>query len=352
MSSSYTFEGPAWATSTITWSFAPAGGNFTNAITGAYQNTIIAAINAWAQVVNLTIQQVPTGTPGTDIQIGWGSFSGSQVGQTDYSYTGGSSETFLPGTQVMMEDPSLLPIGSGAGAYYQNTSTTLYELALHEFGHALGLGLSSDPTAVMHLTLGPSDNGLGASDIDAIHVLYGVPQSAVAQNGTQLSAPAPILPATINLGGNEMAVYRFFDTSNGTQFLTASAAERDQVISTRPDLNYEGLGMAGITPGSDPNAVPVYRFFDTQTGTHFFTASQPEESAIVATRPDLVLEQTTFYEHGTQQPGDVPVFRFFDSSNGTHFFTASAAEQTSLVATRPDMTFEGTAFYAPAPSIT
>lgn len=345
----YALEGPKWTTPVVTWSFAPAGDStFTNTIAAAYQATIEQAAAQWAAVTNLTLQQVAPGTPGTDITIGWGSFSGSQIGETDYSYSLGATEAFLPGMTIRIEDPSILPLSSAPGAMYQGTSTTLAEVALHEFGHALGLGLSSDPSAVLYLYLGPNNTTIGASDIAGIDALYGAPTTSTAAASSVQQAAAP---GTVELSGDKLGVYRFFDTSTGTQFLTGSVSEANTTIATRPDLIYEGLAMAGIAPGADdPNAVPVYRFFDMSNGTHFFTTSQTEEANIAATRPDLVLEQTSFLEHATQQAGDVPVFRFFDASNGTHFFTSSDSERATISATRSDMTYEGVAFYAPPAS--
>ncbi len=207
----------------------------------------------------------------------------------------------------------------------------------------------------MFLQLGPNNETMDASDLAGIDALYGAPATAAGvtvATGVSGNAPgtvAPAAPGTIALGPNQVGVYRFFDDGTGTQFLTGSVSEADAVIATRPDLAYEGLAMAGIAPGTnDPNAVPVYRFFDAANGTHFFTASQAEANAIAATRPDLVPEQTTFDEHATQQQGDVAVYRFFDASDGTHFFTDSASEQATVAATRPDMTYEGVAFYSPS----
>jgi hypothetical protein len=203
----------------------------------------------------------------------------------------------------------------------------------------------------MYLYLGPNNSGIGASDIAGIDALYGTPSAASVTPTGSISAPAPAAPGTIDLTGDKLGIYRFFDSSTGTQFLTGSVAEAETTIATRPDMTYEGLAMAGISPtNNDPNAVPVYRFFDTTNGTHFFTASQSEAETIAATRPDMVAEQSTFSEHLTQQPGDLPVYRFFDTANGTHFFTTSASEQATIAATRPDMTYEGIAFYAPSAS--
>ena len=133
---------------------------------------------------------------------------------------------------------------------------------------------------------------------------------------------------------NDATVYRFFDSRTGTQFLTSSAAERDTVIATRPDLVKEGVGLGAIDrPAGDPNAVAVFRFFDTQSGTHFYTSSGTERDSLQATRADLTYEGASFYEHQTATSTDSAVYRFFNANNGTHFFTASAAERGTILAT-------------------
>ena len=145
-------------------------------------------------------------------------------------------------------------------------------------------------------------------------------------------------------------VFRFFDAATGTHFFTDDPNEAATVSSTRPDLVIEGVGFESVDPAvKDPNAAAVYRFFDQTDGTHFFTASGSEKAAIIATRPDLTFEpNSTFYEHTTAQAGDTPVYRFFDSVHGTHFYTASSVEQAGVVNSRPDLVLEGIAFYAPA----
>ena len=354
----YTLEGPKWTAQTITWEFAAAtDATFTGAIGPDYQSIIEAAIGQWAAVTNLSIAHVAPGTPGVDIAIGWGSLSGNQVGLTEYPQQNSATESFQAGMMIQIEDPSVLPLGPTPSATYQNTSTTLSEVALHEFGHALGLGHSSDPSAVMYPNLGPTNSTISATDLAGINALYGAPAALSSAPAAKVvpevlsqasQATTSGTPGSIELMPNTVGVYRFFDSVNRTQFLTGSIDEANSVIATRPDLIYEGLAMGGISPiADDPNAVPVYRFFDTATGTHFFTASQLEEKMIIATRPDLLLESSSFYEHSTQQPGDIAVYRFFESSNGTHFFTDSTNERATITEGLTNMTDEGIAFYAP-----
>ena len=348
----YTLEGPKWSSSTITYSFAAAGGAFSNAVTGAYLDTVRAAIARWASIANINLVQVPD-SPTANIRIGFSQLPGTAVGETDFSYVNlpDHSQVFRTGTLIRLEDPATRPIATTGSTYYQGTASTLYQTVLHEFGHALGLDHSPNPNDVMYASVGPSDPDLAAGDIAGLQAIYGA-APGFAASAPSITATVTATPNTVNLASGVIAVYRFFDSTTGTQFLTAAASEKATVLATRPDLSFEGIAFGGIASNTDPNAVPVYRFFDTTKGTHFFTSSASEESTILKTRSDLVLEQTTFYEHATAQTGDVPVYRFFDKTDGTHFFTASAAERTTIATTRSDMAFEGVAFYAPMTTTT
>ncbi|RYY11211.1 MAG: matrixin family metalloprotease [Alphaproteobacteria bacterium] len=317
-------------------------------MTGAYQATIRAALARWALVSNLTFVQL-TDSPAVDIRIGWAKVSGIEIGETVFSYPDqtGQPLAFYPGTVLKLEDPAATPLGTGLGDIYQGTAATLYQITLHELGHALGLAHSTNPADVMFPALGPADTDLSPADIAGIQFLYGSPGSPPKVQVTTAPNSVPSTVATPAV--TTIPVYRFFDTRSGTQLLTSSAAEHDTIVATRPDLVDEGIAMGG-TSTDDPNAVPVFRFFDTGTGTHFFTASASEKAALGLTRPGLVPERTNLYEHATAQPGDVPVFRFFQQADGTHFYTGSAVERVAILATRPDMIYEGIAFYAPKAS--
>ena len=159
--------------------------------------------------------------------------------------------------------------------------------------------------------------------------------------------------ALVQLVGAQVAVspvYRFFNQATGTHFYTIVAAERDHVLGAYPQFTYEGLAFAAYA-GPAPGATPVFRFFNTATGTHFYTNKIEERDYVVATWPQFAYEGPAFYAMpAAGSDGRIELFRFFNTRTGAHFYTASTAERDSVRATLPQFTFEGVAFFVYAAS--
>lgn len=195
---SYAFEGPKWRSGPITWSFEDATyatdqvkAPFSSPISAAYQATVEQAVQKWASVSGLVFQQIPdTVVPSdaADIRIGFGTFgripmgTTDTIGQTNYSYYV-LSQTFVPDIIVRAEDPSETPLiaTSGGLAYGGPGASTLYQVILHEFGHALGMAHSSSSIDVMYPVSTQQNLDLSASDIFGIRTLY--PQPSIQLHG-------------------------------------------------------------------------------------------------------------------------------------------------------------------------
>ncbi|RYY16094.1 MAG: hypothetical protein EON55_05075, partial [Alphaproteobacteria bacterium] len=166
---------------------------------------------------------------------------------------------------------------------------------------------------------------------------FGGGQSNLQITTTAVNAQSAGLPPGYQNGNNGNgnnggsgtvgAVYRFFDNKFGTHFFTSDVGERNTVLATRSaDLIQETNGFGDVQQNST-SAVAVYRFFDKNFGTHFFTANAGERDTIINTRSDLTYEaNSTFYEHSTQQSGDTAVYRLFDTKTGTQFLTGDTNE--------------------------
>ena len=163
---------------------------------------------------------------------------------------------------------------------------------------------------------------------------------ALANSTGDDQAGVGITPTTTGI-----QVFRFFDTHTGTHFYTSSTSERDQTIAGRVDLTYEGVGLNAQTQAADPAAAPVFRFFDTHSGSHFYTTSAAERDGLTSGTAGLTYEGIAFYENTVATTSDTAVYRFFDKVDGTHFFTPDQNEYASVLATRGDLVNEGIAFY-------
>ncbi|MEZ5703922.1 MAG: hypothetical protein R3E56_00395 [Burkholderiaceae bacterium] len=94
---------------------------------------------------------------------------------------------------------------------------------------------------------------------------------------------------------------------------------------------------------------PVYRFYNKQTGVHFYTISEAEKNATETDTTVFTYEGIGWYarQAGDTTPGTVEVFRFFRRSAGTHFYTTSTAERDHIIANLNQYyTYEGVAYRA------
>ncbi|MFN3496333.1 MAG: DUF1566 domain-containing protein, partial [Hydrogenophaga sp.] len=129
---------------------------------------------------------------------------------------------------------------------------------------------------------------------------------------------------------SRIPAYRFYNGNTGAHFYTTSASERDQVNATlSPPYTFEGDAFS-VANAFSPGLSPVYRFYNTQSGVHFYTISEAERASIVANLPQFTEEGVAYYASQVAGAGLVPLYRFFVPSRGFHFYTASLSERNSI----------------------
>jgi FtsP/CotA-like multicopper oxidase with cupredoxin domain len=144
-----------------------------------------------------------------------------------------------------------------------------------------------------------------------------------------------------------LPVYRFYNLVNGSHFYTASASERDMVAATWPNVwSYEGTAYS-VNLDNPANKDPLYRFYNKVRTTHFYTASAQEADMVKATWPDVFTYEGVAYNVSAGPAANtVPVYRFYNVKSGSHFYTISGQERDHVMATWPDIfSYEGVAFY-------
>jgi len=140
-------------------------------------------------------------------------------------------------------------------------------------------------------------------------------------------------------------VFRFYNTKTGTHFYTISQAERDGVIANYPQFAYEGAVFYAFTTAQS-GMLPVYRFYNNSLGTHFYTQSETEKNYVIANYPVFTYEGAVYYAPpGADINGSTALFRFYNTKTGAHFYTTSVSERDHVIATWPWFEYETVAYY-------
>ena len=139
-------------------------------------------------------------------------------------------------------------------------------------------------------------------------------------------------------------VYRFYNTTTGAHFYTASVSERNTVQATMPNMVYEGAAF-DVSSSNSAGLSPVYRFYNQSNGVHFYTISEAEKNHLLANAPSMHLDGVVYYSSQVAGPAYRPLYRFYVPSGGFHFYTISESEKNNLIATNSNYQFEGAAYY-------
>ncbi|NRF69019.1 calcium-binding protein [Aquincola sp. S2] len=184
-------------------------------------------------------------------------------------------------------------------------------------------------------------------------------------DATTAAQALPFMPYLTDVPASAVqAVFRFYNARDKAYFYTTSVAERDMVIRQSTDASYTPAepmwpyfyqGATFEQAHTSSGSVPVFRFYNTKTGHHFFTTSPAER--------DMVLKESTDPNYGS--PGmwpftyegeafraftdanhrdAVPVHRFYSASLDRHFFTASAQEADEIKLTG-QWSYEGIGYF-------
>jgi hypothetical protein len=192
MAYDFSLEGAKWGSPEL----GTAGGTVTwavdDSISQAEMQSINAAFAEWSEVANIQFQEVSS-TADADIDFSNSAIdgAGNVLGVTGFRFSGG---------QLQSAD---IQFDSG-----DNLSGSEFSLvAIHEIGHAIGLGHFNDDPAVMNSTANFSLTGLAQSDIDGVVALYGADTTDMSDAGTGTTPPDTVTPddGTGGCGGTQTA---------------------------------------------------------------------------------------------------------------------------------------------------
>ena len=199
--------------------------------------------------------------------------------------------------------------------------------------------VSSDETSIRELT--PEGEVVGDLELpDGISDLSGIALDETTGDIWVSNTNGEVWQLDNDEAG--VSVYRFLRTDTQTQFYTASEVERDAVVENLTNYELEGISFIGAdVPEADIAGIsPVYRFFNTSTGVHFYTADENERAFVQENLDNFVFEGIPYYGYDTQIEGTVPLYRFYNEGLDAHFYTPSTEERDAFIAS-PDFEPEG-----------
>jgi serralysin len=163
--------------------------------------------------------------------------------------------------------------------------------------------------------------------------------------GTETLTLANALVEPTDADNSAFQAYRFYNAETGSHFFTTSIAERNSVIETLDVLSYEGNAFdSNVT---EANGTAVFRFFNTGNGVHFYTAAA-DEAASLRLNAGFLDEGISYYASTDASNGGTALFRFYNTQNDSHFYTVSEAERDNIISTIGHYNYEGVAFYVDA----
>lgn len=222
----------------------------------------------------------------------------------------------------------VLSLGSG---------TPISDFDLYVYGPSTPAGIPSHGSAVAKSTLPtyyPETINYTAPAAGTYYIEIHAAEGSGTTTLTWSVLPEPLV-----------SVHRFYNVRTGTHFYTPSMDEVNFVAANYGNVfTYEGIAYQ---TRASKNSQPLYRFYNRRNGSHFYTASPGERDRVIAMYGNVfTYEGETYKVTPSAEAGKTPVYRFYNLNNGSHFFTASAQEADNVIRRYSNVyRFEGPAFY-------
>jgi len=258
----YSTYGGTWAYgSRITYSFMPDGTSVGGTPSvlfqtmnakfsqSTWQQAIEKAATVWEAVAHINLAQVSDDGSREAIngnQQDDPRFGDIRIGAVDLG-TGVLGETFLPPPYNGGTDAGDIFLNSDPIATWNiNSAYDLETVAIHEFGHALGLGESQITTACMYAYYNGTKQSLTSDDIAGIQSVWGAPQydqfnSSGQSNGTFMKAK------NLNsyIDSNGQVAIPSLDMTTGSQsewfYVTVPSSNSGTLVATVQSSNLSSL---------------------------------------------------------------------------------------------------------------
>ena len=204
----------------------------------------------------------------------------------------------------------------------------------------VNLAASYQKTAKATLAAGKFNVSVNASGCSGSTSSYGTKK--------RMDALWIVPPACMDSGTNRTGcapLHRFYNKQTGAHFYTVDEQEKRNVLAMS-QYRYEGITAFAQT-GSASDRVTVWRFYHKTNGTHFYTASQSEANKVLNNMwRTYKYEGAKYSAYSSQRANTIAFHRFYKFRQGVHFYTTNASEAHKVRTTMSnEYRYEGVAYY-------
>ncbi len=160
---------------TVTWSLATSNFTsvqpftFSSVLTGDFATSVSSAFDAWEAIADIDFVQVSDASD-VDIRLGFASIDGAN-GTLGTASTRFLSDGTLTQAHVRFDDAETWEHSTTSTV--SDSALNFYTVALHEIGHAIGIGHSETSPAIMEAFYNGDLFSLQSDDISAAQTIYG-----------------------------------------------------------------------------------------------------------------------------------------------------------------------------------
>ena len=162
-------------------------------------------------------------------------------------------------------------------------------------------------------------------------------QKPVSLTVSSPSVSVPITsspPSTTTVPAGEMLMYRAFDPNNNTHFFTTSLAEFDNALANGWRDETTGQPSFAVYSTQVAGAVPLFRLYDPNAGLHYYTTDANERDSLV--NQGWSFEKIEGYlDPAASADGSTEVYRLYNTITGEHLYTAVAGQKDAILAQFP-----------------
>jgi hypothetical protein len=211
------WDGPGLNATSVSYSFGP----MTPEMPASFiQSEVLRALTEWTKYIQVTFWQNSNRTAKRNIDI-W--FASADHGDgLPFASLNTLAHTFYPASPNPESIAGDMHLNAGEN-WAVGGQPDVFSLALHETGHALGLGHSDDPADIMY-AIYQRASGLTPDDVASVRTLYAArpdPALSIVANGQSSALPAKVtahpLPLTGTVDGGLGDVKVSWMTSNGVR---------------------------------------------------------------------------------------------------------------------------------------